>query len=80
MEQFKEKLRIQNIILSLLTLLDLAFFIWYQAGTAGKIWFPAPAETSSFQDFWTGFIHGALFGFLPFMVVLMAPNMACHEG
>ena len=79
MEQFKEKLRIQNIILFLLTLLDLAFFIWYRAGTAGKIWFPVPAGTGSFQDFWTGFIHGALVGFLPFMVVLMVRNMAVME-
>ena len=76
MEQFKEKLRIQNIILSLLTFLILAFFVWYLAGTAGKIRFPAPAGTSSFQDFWIGFIGGALVGFLLFMVILMVRNMA----
>ena len=40
---------------------------------------PAPAETSSFQDFRTGLIHGALLGFLLFTAFLMARNTAVKD-
>ena len=78
MEQFKEKLRIQNIILSLITILMLAFFL-YRAGAAGWIWFPTPAGTSEFQVFWGGFIQGGLSGLWLFLLVLMARNAAAMK-
>ena len=76
MKQFKEKLRIQNIIFGLIAILMLAFFIWYQASAAGRIWFPRPSGTSEFQDFWFGFIHGTLIGLGMFLIVLIVRNTA----
>ena len=79
MEQFKEKLRIQNLIFSLLSFLMLAFFIWYQAGKAEWVWFPTPAGPDRFQDFWAGFTHGALIGLCLFLVFLMTRNLAAMK-
>ena len=79
MEQFKEKLRVQNLIFSLLTVLMLVFFIWYRAGIAGRIWFPEPAGSREFQDFWEGFIHGGLAALWLILICLMVRNTAAMK-
>lgn len=76
MENFREKLKIQNILSGICICVLAAFFLLSVAGEAGLIPLFAPAVTDSrWQSMWRGFISGATFGILAMMLFGLIRNL-----
>lgn len=76
MEQYKEKLKLQNTILGLCCLVLAVFFFLGIAGEMGLVSFMTPAAGDShWQSQWRGFVSGASFGVLALMVFGLVRNI-----
>lgn len=75
MEQYREKLKLQNVIIAVCCFVLAAFSIAAAAAEAGKIAFFAPvAGDSHWQSMWRGFVSGAAVGLLICMIVILVRN------
>lgn len=74
MENFKEKLKIQNIVLSLGCVVLLAFCVLGFSAEAGLVAL-APAGDSHWQSQWRGFLSGASLGVLALMLFGLIRNL-----
>ncbi len=76
MENFREKLRIQNLILAIGSFVLAVFCLLFAAGEAGILPFLSPAAGDShWQSMWRGFVCGASFAILAFLVFGFARNI-----
>lgn len=76
MEQYKEKLKMQNIILTICCLVLAVFCLLGIAGEMGLVSFMTPAAGDShWQSQWRGFVSGASFGVLALMVFGLVRNI-----
>ena len=76
MENFREKLRIQNLILAIGSFVLAVFCLLFAAGEAGILPFLSPAAGDShWQSKWRGFVCGASFAILAFLVFGFARNI-----
>ena len=62
MKQYREKLRLQVRINTVIAILTALFALWAFLGQADLLPFPEPAGSSRFQSFWRGTIFGMLGG------------------
>ena len=82
MELFREKLKIQNLSISICCFILAAFSFLSAAGEAGIIHFMTPAAGDShWQSMWRGFIVGASAGILILLIVGLIRNIQalCDE-
>ena len=76
MENFREKLRIQNLILAIGGFVLAVFCLLFAAGEAGILPFLTPAAGDShWQSMWRGFVCGASFAILAFLVFGLVRNI-----
>ena len=75
MEQFKEKLKIQNVILSICSLILAIFSVLGFAAEAGIISLTPTAGDSHWQSMWRGFMSGAAMGVLGLMLFGLIRNL-----
>ncbi len=75
MEQYREKLKKQNIVLSLCILILALFSFLGFAAEAGLITLTPSAGDSHWQSMWRGFISGASMGILGLMVFGLVRNI-----
>lgn len=76
MENFREKLRIQNLILAIGSFVLAVFCLLFAAGEAGILPFLSPAAGDShWQSMWRGFVCGASFAILAFLVFGLVRNI-----
>ena len=76
MEQYKEKLKLQNAVVAIGCFILAAFCFLSAAGEAGAIPAFTPAvEDTHWQSLWRGFIMGAACGILAFMVIGLVRNI-----
>lgn len=76
MEQYKEKLKLQNAILGFCCLILAAFCFLGIAGEMGLVSFMTPAAGDShWQSRWRGFVSGASFGILALMMFGLVRNI-----
>ena len=76
MENFRENLRIQNLILAIGSFVLAVFCLLFAAGEAGILPFLSPAAGDShWQSMWRGFVCGASFAILAFLVFGFARNI-----
>ena len=76
MENYKEKLRIQNLIIAIASFVLAAFYLLFAAGEAGILPFPVPtAGDSHWQSMWRGFVCGASFAILAFLIFGLVRNI-----
>ncbi len=76
MENYKEKLRIQNLIIAIASFVLAAFCLLFAAGEAGILPFPVPtAGDSHWQSMWRGFVCGASFAILAFLIFGLVRNI-----
>lgn len=76
MENFREKLKIQNLTIALGCIILTAFTIMAALAEAGVIPFFVPtAGDSHWQSMWRGFICGASFGILALMLFGLVRNI-----
>lgn len=69
MEEFKEKLKFQNIITAICCFILAAFSFLAALGEAGIVPFFKPVGGDShWQSMWRGFVSGAAFGMLAIMI------------
>lgn len=68
MEEFREKLKIQNLIIGIGAFTLAIFSFLSAASEAGIITFLQPAGDSHWQSMWRGFIFGASFALLFMMI------------
>lgn len=75
MEQYREKLRQQNAVITVCCAVLLIFCLLAAAGEAGLISLLTPAVTDSrWQSMWRGFISGAAVSLLLLMIVGLVRN------
>lgn len=75
-EQYRQKLKLQSIILAVCCLALLAFSLVVAAAEAGKIAFFTPvAGDSHWQSMWRGFVTGAAIGLFICMLVFLMRNV-----
>ncbi len=75
MEKYREKLKIDNLIISIAAFILTIFCVLAAAAEAGLLPFPVPtAGNSHWQSMWRGFICGASFGILALMVAFLIRN------
>ena len=76
MEQYKEKLKLQNAVIAIACFILTVFSFLSAAGEAGMIpaFTPAVADTH-WQSLWRGFIMGAACGILVFMIIGLVRNI-----
>lgn len=75
MEQYKEKLKIQNITFGICGTIIGIVSVWAALSEAGILPFPTPlAGDSHWQSQWRGFVSGAAFGILALMLFGLAKN------
>lgn len=75
-EQYREKLKLQTVILSVCCAVLVIFSALAAAAEAGAITFFTPvAGDSRWQSMWRGFICGAAMGLLGFMIVGLVRNV-----
>ena len=81
MENFKEKLKIQNIVIAIAACILALFCFLSAAGEAGIIPFFNPVGGDShWQSVWRGFISGAACALLAFMIFGLVRNIrAMHS-
>ena len=81
MENFKEKLKIQNLIIAIAGFVLAVFCLLFAAGEAGILPFPVPtAGGSHWQSMWRGFVSGASFAILAFLIFGLVRNIrALHN-
>lgn len=76
METFREKLKIQNLILSIGAVVLAVFCFLSAAGEAGILPFFTPAAGDShWQSMWRGFVSGAAFAILAFLIFALVRNL-----
>lgn len=76
METFREKLKIQNIIIGIGSCVLAVFFLLSAAGEAGLLPLFAPAvEDSRWQSMWRGFLSGAAIALLAMMLFGLIRNL-----
>lgn len=75
MEQFKEKLKIQNLILSICCLILVIFSVLGFAAEAGIVSLTPTAGDSHWQSMWRGFMSGAAAGVLGLMLFGLIRNL-----
>ena len=76
MENYKEKLRIQNLIIAIASFVLAAFCLLFAAVEAGILGFPVPtAGDSHWQSMWRGFVCGASFAILAFLIFGLVRNI-----
>lgn len=76
MEQYKEKLKLQNLTIGICCFVLAAFSFLSAAGEAGIIDFMRPAGGDShWQSMWRGFIMGAACGILALMIIGLIQNV-----
>ena len=76
MENYKEKLRIQNLIIAIASFVLAAFCLLFAAVEAGILPFPVPtAGDSHWQSMWRGFVCGASFAILAFLIFGLVRNI-----
>lgn len=76
MEKYKEKIRTENTKLIIYAVVLGLFSLFTILAEAGVIPFPVPvAGDSHWQSKWRGFICGAAFGLLIFMVIILIRNL-----
>lgn len=75
MENFKDQLKIQNLIIGLCCNVLAVFCFLSAAGEAGIISGLTPAGDSHWQSVWRGFICGATFGLLVLMIIALVRNI-----
>ena len=82
MNEFRDKLKIQNLTIGICCFVLAAFSFLAAAGEAGLINFMQPAvEDSHWQSMWRGFITGASTGILILMITFLVRNIIalCDE-
>lgn len=75
MEQYKEKLKIQNIVLAVSCVILAAFSALGFVAEAGIIEMTPVAGDSHWQSQWRGFISGASFGIMALMLFGLIRNL-----
>lgn len=76
METFKEKLKVQNLIIGIGSCVLAVFFLLSVAGEAGLLPFFAPAvENSRWQSMWRGFLSGAAIALLAMLLFSLIRNL-----
>lgn len=75
MENYREKLKKQNILLTILIFLLAAFTVLGFAAEAGWIELTPTAGDSHWQSKWRGFISGASMGILGLMLFGLIRNL-----
>lgn len=76
MENYKEKLKIQNLVSAIAGFLLVVFCLLSAAGEAGILPFLTPAAGDShWQSMWRGFVSGASFAILAFLVFGLVRNI-----
>lgn len=76
MEQFKEKIKFQNIVIAIACFILAAFSFLSAAGEAGLIAGFTPAVSDShWQSLWRGFIMGAACGILALLIIGLIRNI-----
>lgn len=75
MENFREKLKIQNITIAICSFILAAFSFLSAAGEAGIIPFFVPTGDSHWQSMWRGFVCGAACGLLVLMIIGLVRNI-----
>ena len=76
MNEFRDKLKIQNLTIGICCIILTAFSFLAAAGEAGLIDFMQPAvENTRWQSMWRGFITGASSNFLIVMIVFLVRNI-----
>ena len=76
MDNFKEKLRIQNLIIAVGSFVLAVFCLLFVAGEAGILPFLTPAAGDShWQSMWRGFVSGASMGVLALMLFGLVRNL-----
>ncbi len=76
MENYREKLKIGNLILSAASFILAMFCFLTAAGEAGILPFPTPsAGDSHWQSMWRGFCCGASFGILGMLLFSLIRNL-----
>jgi len=80
MEQYKQKLKLQNTILILCCLVLTVFCFLGIAGETGLVSFMTPAAGDShWQSQWRGFVSGASFGVMALMVFGLVRNIRAFK-
>lgn len=74
MQQYKEKLRHQNLLYALCALSLVTIFLLSLAGEAGLVPFFVPKGDSHWQSLWRGYIAGASCSLTAFFVVGLIQN------
>ena len=74
MEQYREKLKMQNALMTIGCGI-LSMFCMMIAMDGNLITLPKPAASEHWQDFWQGFCTGAAAGILLLMVFFLARNL-----
>lgn len=76
MEEYKEKLKLQNLTIAVCCIVLAVFCVLSAAGEAGLIGFMKPVTGDShWQSTWRGFVCGAAFGILALMVIGLVRNI-----
>ena len=76
MDNFKEKLRIQNLIIAVGSFVLAVFCLLFVAGEAGILPVLTPAAGDShWQSMWRGFVSGASFAILAFLIFGLVRNI-----
>ena len=75
MENYREKLKIQNLTFGICAFVLALFCFLSAAGEAGIVPFFVPAGDSHWQSSWNGFITGASCGVLALLVVSLIRNI-----
>lgn len=76
MEQYRDKLKLQNLTIAVCCTVLAAFSFLSAAGEAGVIDFMTPAAGDShWQSIWRGFILGAATGFAVLMLISLIRNV-----
>ena len=81
MDNFREKLRIQNLIMAIGCFVLAVCCLLFTAGEAGILPFLTPAAGDShWQSMWRGFVTGASFAILAFLIFGLVRNIrALHN-
>lgn len=81
MEQYREKLKLQNIIIAVCCAVLTVFFLFAVLAEAGRLPFFTPvAGDSHWQSMWRGFVSGAAIGILGFMIVGLVRNIQALQN
>ena len=76
MENYREKLKIQNLIIAIGSFVLALFCLLFAAGEAGLLPFlTSAAGDSHWQSMWRGFVSGASFAILAFLIFGLVRNI-----